>query len=265
MILMIDNYDSFTFNLVQYIGELGADPVVRRNDAIDVAGARALKPRGIIISPGPRRPEDVRGTVVTVHAVHQAPRSPLPILRRIIAGRQVGANAAVRSGQLDLVNRLPRGIGAVADGHARIDMPVDALGLSALQAADPHHQYGFQLGVGAVVGMGRGDLQPVADELVRPMALLAGLPRGAQVLDRRQYGAGVEVEVDGDDLPGPGQLGLDEPVRTGTDVARRALDPRVRRPLVGRVLGRHHTVASGAAELRGVHVFQWRQSPENLR
>jgi len=57
-VLLVDNYDSFTYNLVQELGELGADPVVYRNDAIDVAGIRAAGPDGIIISPGPGRPED---------------------------------------------------------------------------------------------------------------------------------------------------------------------------------------------------------------
>jgi anthranilate synthase component 2 len=58
MVLVIDNYDSFTFNLVQYLGELGADVQVRRNDAVDVDGVRALAPDRIVISPGPGRPED---------------------------------------------------------------------------------------------------------------------------------------------------------------------------------------------------------------
>ncbi|HVN63490.1 MAG TPA: aminodeoxychorismate/anthranilate synthase component II [Candidatus Binataceae bacterium] len=57
-ILMIDNYDSFTYNLVQYLGELGAEVTVRRNDAIDVAGVRALKPDAIVISPGPCTPAE---------------------------------------------------------------------------------------------------------------------------------------------------------------------------------------------------------------
>jgi para-aminobenzoate synthetase component II len=55
-ILMIDNYDSFTYNLVQYLGELGAEVIVRRNDAIDVAGARAIRANAIVISPGPCTP-----------------------------------------------------------------------------------------------------------------------------------------------------------------------------------------------------------------
>ena len=58
MILVVDNYDSFTFNLVQYLGELGADPVVRRNDEITVAQAKRMKPERILISPGPGRPGD---------------------------------------------------------------------------------------------------------------------------------------------------------------------------------------------------------------
>ena len=58
MLLMIDNYDSFTYNLVQYLGELGEDVRVFRNDALDVAGIRALAPERIVISPGPGTPDD---------------------------------------------------------------------------------------------------------------------------------------------------------------------------------------------------------------
>ena len=58
MILMIDNYDSFTYNLVQYLGELGADVVVRRNDTISIEEAEALSPDHIVISPGPGDPYD---------------------------------------------------------------------------------------------------------------------------------------------------------------------------------------------------------------
>jgi anthranilate synthase/aminodeoxychorismate synthase-like glutamine amidotransferase len=57
-VLVIDNYDSFVYNLVQELGELGADPVVHRNDAIDIDGIRAAAPEAILISPGPGRPED---------------------------------------------------------------------------------------------------------------------------------------------------------------------------------------------------------------
>jgi anthranilate synthase/aminodeoxychorismate synthase-like glutamine amidotransferase len=57
-VLVIDNYDSFVYNLVQQLGELGAEPVVHRNDAIDITGIRAAGPDAILISPGPGRPED---------------------------------------------------------------------------------------------------------------------------------------------------------------------------------------------------------------
>ena len=56
-VLVIDNYDSFTYNLVQYLGELGVEPIVVRNDAITIDEARALSPDGVLLSPGPGRPE----------------------------------------------------------------------------------------------------------------------------------------------------------------------------------------------------------------
>ncbi|HEY3520098.1 MAG TPA: aminodeoxychorismate/anthranilate synthase component II [Rhodanobacteraceae bacterium] len=58
MLLLVDNYDSFTFNLAQYLGELGEEVRVSRNDALDVAGIRALAPARILISPGPGTPDD---------------------------------------------------------------------------------------------------------------------------------------------------------------------------------------------------------------
>jgi anthranilate synthase/aminodeoxychorismate synthase-like glutamine amidotransferase len=56
-VLVIDSYDSFVYNLVQYLGELGAEPVVVRNDAVDVDEALAFSPDGVLLSPGPGRPE----------------------------------------------------------------------------------------------------------------------------------------------------------------------------------------------------------------
>jgi anthranilate synthase component II len=59
-VLVIDNYDSFVYNLVQYIGELGAETIVYRNDQVNLKQVQALKPDRIVISPGPGTPEDVR-------------------------------------------------------------------------------------------------------------------------------------------------------------------------------------------------------------
>jgi anthranilate synthase/aminodeoxychorismate synthase-like glutamine amidotransferase len=58
MVFVLDNYDSFTYNLVQYLGELGADVVVKRNDEVTVDEIAAMKPERIVLSPGPGRPED---------------------------------------------------------------------------------------------------------------------------------------------------------------------------------------------------------------
>jgi anthranilate synthase/aminodeoxychorismate synthase-like glutamine amidotransferase len=74
-VLVIDNYDSFVYNLVQYLGELGADPVVHRNDAIDVEEAAALSPDGILISPGPGRPEDSGVSLALIEAL--GPTTPV--------------------------------------------------------------------------------------------------------------------------------------------------------------------------------------------
>ena len=66
MILVIDNYDSFTYNLVQYLGELGAEVEVFRNDAIDIAGIERREPEGVLISPGPGTPDDAGITLEVV-------------------------------------------------------------------------------------------------------------------------------------------------------------------------------------------------------
>jgi anthranilate synthase component 2 len=75
MILMIDNYDSFTYNLVQYLGELGAEVVVHRNDAIAVGDIAEMQPAGIVLSPGPCTPAEAGISVATVTAY--AGRIPL--------------------------------------------------------------------------------------------------------------------------------------------------------------------------------------------
>ena len=86
MVLMIDNYDSFTFNLVQYLGELGATVKVLRNDEIDVAGIGALNPSHLILSPGPCTPNEAG---VCVPAV-QAFVGKLPILGVCLGHQSIG-------------------------------------------------------------------------------------------------------------------------------------------------------------------------------
>jgi anthranilate synthase component 2 len=69
MLLVIDNYDSFTFNLVQYLGELGADPRVVRNDEVSVAELRAMGPSRLVISPGPCTPAEAGVSVQAVRTL----------------------------------------------------------------------------------------------------------------------------------------------------------------------------------------------------
>jgi anthranilate synthase component II len=76
MLLLIDNYDSFTYNLVHYFGELGADVVVKRNDALNVQEVMALKPQAIILSPGPCDPAQAGICLPLTHAAFEA-RIPL--------------------------------------------------------------------------------------------------------------------------------------------------------------------------------------------
>ena len=76
MLLLIDNYDSFTYNLVHYLGELGADVMVRRNDALDVQAAMALHPAAIVLSPGPCDPSQA-GICLALTAAAAETRTPL--------------------------------------------------------------------------------------------------------------------------------------------------------------------------------------------
>ena len=87
MILVIDNYDSFTFNLVQYLGELGEDLRVVRNDAIGLAGIDALAPEAIVISPGPGRPEN---SGIIVDAIREF-SGRIPILGVCLGHQAIGA------------------------------------------------------------------------------------------------------------------------------------------------------------------------------
>jgi anthranilate synthase/aminodeoxychorismate synthase-like glutamine amidotransferase len=98
-ILMIDNYDSFTYNLVQYLSELGAEVEVRRNDAIDVAGVRAMAPQAIVISPGPCTPKEAGVSVPLLREI----AGELPILGVCLGHQCIGeafGAKVVRAGRL---------------------------------------------------------------------------------------------------------------------------------------------------------------------
>jgi anthranilate synthase/aminodeoxychorismate synthase-like glutamine amidotransferase len=114
MLLLLDNYDSFTWNLAQYLGELGAEVIVRRNDEIDVAGIERLAPERIVISPGPGRPEDAG---ISMEVVRQfGPRLPLlgvclghQAIGQVFGGRVVRAPVLMH-GKTSTVEHDGRGV-----------------------------------------------------------------------------------------------------------------------------------------------------------
>lgn len=114
MLLMIDNYDSFTFNLVQYFGELGQEVRVFRNDEIDVAGIAALKPDHLVLSPGPCSPAEAGICVEAIRAF----TGKLPILGVCLGHQAIGAALGGRivrakaqmHGKTDVITTDQRGV-----------------------------------------------------------------------------------------------------------------------------------------------------------
>ena len=87
MLFVLDNYDSFTYNLVQYFGELGAEVVVRRNDQVSVAGVEALHPERIVVSPGPCTPQEAGISIALIR--HFAGK--VPVLGVCLGHQAIGA------------------------------------------------------------------------------------------------------------------------------------------------------------------------------
>ena len=102
MILLLDNYDSFTYNIVQYLGELGADLKVIRNDETGVADLLSLEPEGIVLSPGPGRPENAG----VMEELVRAAAGRVPVLG-VCLGHQ--AIARVYGGRIDYAPNLMHG------------------------------------------------------------------------------------------------------------------------------------------------------------
>jgi anthranilate synthase/aminodeoxychorismate synthase-like glutamine amidotransferase len=99
MILMIDNYDSFTYNLVQYLGELGEEVVVRRNDEISLEDMSGMRPSAIVLSPGPCSPKEAGITVEVVKTYYQS----IPILGVCLGHQAIGyafGAQVVRAGRI---------------------------------------------------------------------------------------------------------------------------------------------------------------------
>src|SRR5690554_1134628 len=119
MLLMIDNYDSFTYNLVQYFGELGADVKVFRNDAITLEEIERLAPDHIVVSPGPCTPQEAGISVAAIR--HFAGRVPLlgVCLGHQSIGAAFGSNIVrarqVMHGKISAIHHSSRGVFAGLD------------------------------------------------------------------------------------------------------------------------------------------------------
>jgi anthranilate synthase/aminodeoxychorismate synthase-like glutamine amidotransferase len=134
MLLVLDNYDSFTYNLVQYAGELGAEPVVHRNDALSVEDALALEPAAIVISPGPCTPREAG---ISVPLVRAAAAAGVPLLG-VCLGHQAIGDAF--GGQVVRADRLMHGKTTMVahTGHAlfqSLPSPFEAMRYHSLVVA----------------------------------------------------------------------------------------------------------------------------------
>src|SRR5438093_4557989 len=102
MVFVLDNYDSFTYNLVQYLGELGAEVVVRRNDQVTVAEVEAIKPERIVLSPGPCTPHEAG---ISIELIRQF-AGKVPVLGVCLGHQAIGA---AFGGRISRANHLMHG------------------------------------------------------------------------------------------------------------------------------------------------------------
>jgi anthranilate synthase/aminodeoxychorismate synthase-like glutamine amidotransferase len=133
-VLILDNYDSFTYNLAQYIGELGGDPIVFRNDTLSVDDARDMAPERLVISPGPGRPEDAGLSVEYMQQL--GPQIPtlgvcLGLQAAVVAfGGSVGLAPEPRHGKTSPITHDGEGV------FAGLPNPFDATRYHSLAVSD---------------------------------------------------------------------------------------------------------------------------------
>jgi para-aminobenzoate synthetase component II len=173
LIVMIDNYDSFTYNLVQYLGELGADVTVRRNDAIDVSGVRALRPNAVVISPGPCTPAEAGISVKLLREMG----GEVPILGVCLGHQCIGE---AFGGRVVRANRLMHGkvSPVLHDGKtifADLPSPFDAMRYHSLivepASLPPHLEVSARTAENEIMGLRHREL-PVEGVQFHPESIL---------------------------------------------------------------------------------------------
>jgi anthranilate synthase/aminodeoxychorismate synthase-like glutamine amidotransferase len=189
-LLMIDNYDSFTYNLVQYLGELGAELIVRRNDAIDVAGACALSPDAIVISPGPCTPAEAGISVALLRQL----AGQFPILGVCLGHQCIGAafgGRVVRAARLMHGKTSP----VIHDGKtifAGLSNPLEAMRYHSLLVAPEGLPKCLEISArtaeGEVMGLRHRDY-PIEGVQFHPESI--GTGEGKQLL--RNFLAGLDI------------------------------------------------------------------------
>jgi anthranilate synthase component 2 len=180
MVLVIDNYDSFTYNLVQYLGELGAEIVVRRNDEAGLQDLIDLQPRRIVISPGPGRPEDAGVSIDVIRALGET----TPVLGVCLGHQAIGV---AYGGEVVRAPSLMHGKTSVVEHDGRgvfrgISGPFTAGRYHSLVIADPPPddlEVGARADDGTIMGVRHRRL-PVHGVQFHPESVLTG--EGRQIL-----------------------------------------------------------------------------------
>ncbi|MGH9028035.1 MAG: anthranilate synthase component II [Acidimicrobiales bacterium] len=198
-VLLVDNYDSFTYNLVQELGELGAEPVVYRNDAIDPDGVRRLEADALVISPGPGRPEDAG---VSVRMVREL-AGELPILGVCLGHQCIGHAFGARIAQAPTLmhGKTSQVFHSGSDVFSGLSSPFEATRYHSLvverESIPESLEVTAQTADGVVMGLRHREL-PLVGVQFHPESILT--PTGPSLLANFLAMAG-GAEVDGELSP----------------------------------------------------------------
>jgi anthranilate synthase/aminodeoxychorismate synthase-like glutamine amidotransferase len=182
MVLIIDNYDSFTYNLVQYFGQLGCDIVVKRNDEISIDAIRTLAPERICLSPGPGRPESAGICIRVIQELG----SSVPLLGVCLGHQCIGA---AFGGEIGPASRLMHGKTSAVEHHgigvfAGLKNPLDAMRYHSLivrrESLPACLQITAETSEGEIMGLQHRDF-PIHGVQFHPESILT--PEGLRLIE----------------------------------------------------------------------------------